>query len=183
MTPRNRNRLGLILIVLLFATPLVAAIVLHVSGWRPHDTRNYGELVEPPQDLSAARFVLADGTTLAWQDADWSWTMFVLTGPDCTQACIARVDELRRVRVSLNQNAARVRVVVLDPSLAPEALAAMAPLQPAQDVDAKLAALRPSAAGEVAVALVDPHGFLALRYPVGYDASELRKDLAKLVKR
>lgn len=183
MTPRNRNRLGLILIVLLFAAPLVTAIVLHMGGWRPHDTRNYGELVEPPQDLSAARFVLADGSHLAWQDADWSWTAFVLTGPVCAEPCLARIDELRRVRLSLNQNAARVRVVVLGQHLAPDVLAKLAPVQAAQDVDAQLAALHPGAADEVAVALADPHGFLALRYPVGYDASKLRKDLARLVKR
>ena len=183
MTPRNRNRLGLILIVLLFATPLVIAIVLHVSGWRPQETRNYGELIEPPQDLSAARFVLADGTDLAWKDADWSWTAFVLTGPGCAEKCIARIDELRRVRVSLNQNAPRVRVIVLDQSLPPDTLAALAPLQVASDEKATLAGLRPTGADEITVALVDPHGFLALRYPVGYDASKLRKDLAKLVKR
>ena len=183
MTPRNRNRLGLILIVLLFATPLLIAIVLHMSGWRPHDTRNYGELIEPPQDLSAARFVLADGADLAWKDAEWSWTAFVLTGPGCAEKCIERIDELRRVRVSLNQNAPRVRIIVLDQGLAPETLAALAPVQLASDAGARLAALHPAAADEVAVVLADPHGFLALRYPVGYDASKLRKDLAKLVKR
>jgi hypothetical protein len=35
---------------------------------------------------------------------------------------------------------------------------------------------------EVAVAFADPHGFLVLRYAVGYDANKLRKDLARLVK-
>ena len=31
--------------------------------------------------------------------------------------------------------------------------------------------------------LADPHGFLAMQYPAGYDASRLRKDLVRLVKR
>ena len=32
------------------------------------------------------------------------------------------------------------------------------------------------------MALVDPHGFLVLSYPAGYDANLMRKDLARLIK-
>ena len=45
-----------------------------------------------------------------------------------------------------------------------------------------LAAMRPGA-GEVAVAIADPHGFLVMHYAAGYDANRLRKDLVRLVKR
>lgn len=183
MTPRTRNRIGLLLIIALFLAPLVAAYVLNALDWRPGGTRNYGTLVEPPQDLSGARFVLADGQPLQWKDEDWSWTVFALTGPGCAQSCLARLDELRRARLTLNQNAYRVRVIVLDAGLTPEQLAPLKPLESARDVDARLAALRPAGADEVAVAFADPHGFLALRYAVGYDANQLRKDLARLVKR
>jgi hypothetical protein len=182
MTPRNRKRLGLVLLVTLFLAPLGAAIVLNAIGWRPAGTRNYGELVEPPRPLADARFVLADGEALQWEDADWSWTMFALTGPGCADACLARIDELRRARLSLNQNAHRVRVVVLQDSLPADRRVALAPVIAARDADGALAAMRPGA-GEVAVAIADPHGFLAMHYAAGYDASRLRKDLVRLVKR
>lgn len=182
MTPRNRKRLGLILLIVLFLAPLGAAIVLNAIGWRPAGTRNYGELIEPPRSLAQARFLLADGAPLQWQDADWSWTMFALTGPACADACLARIDELRRARLTLNQNAHRVRVVVLDDSLQPAALAPLAPVVAARDTDGALAAMRPGA-GEVAVAIADPHGFLVMHYAAGYDANRLRKDLLRLVKR
>jgi hypothetical protein len=182
MTPDNRKRLGLILIVLLFAAPIVVAYLLNAAGWRPSGMRNYGTLIEPPQDLTAARFVLDDGKPLAWKDREWSWTLIALTGPACAQKCLARIDELRRARLTLNQNAFRVRVVVLDESLSPEALAPLKPTQRARDVDGKLAALRPQNENEVTAVLVDPHGFLVLSYPTGYDANLLRKDLARLIK-
>jgi hypothetical protein len=83
MTPQNRKRLGLVLIVLLFATPIIVAYVLNAAGWRPSGMRNYGTLIEPPQDLGSARFTLDDGTPLAWKDEDWSWTLIALPGPDC----------------------------------------------------------------------------------------------------
>jgi hypothetical protein len=182
MTPRMRNRIGLILILALFATPLVTAYVLNAFGWRPSGMRNYGELIEPAQDLTTAHFVLADGTSLGWKNEDWSWTIFAITGPGCAQKCLARVDELRRARLTLNQNTFRVRIVVLDDSLTNEVLAPLAPVARGRDADAKLAALRPAEADAVAVAFADPHGFLVLRYPVGYDANLLRKDLARVIK-
>lgn len=182
MTPQNRKRLGLVLIVLLFAAPIVTAYVLNAIGWRPSGMRNYGTLIEPPQDLTAARFVLDDGTPLAWKDAEWSWTLIALPGPGCADKCLARIDELRRARLTLNQNAYRVRVVVLDASLPATAIASMKPIERARDADEKLAAFRPAQGDDVAAVLVDPHGFLILSYPAGYNANLLRKDLARLIK-
>lgn len=181
MTPRTRNRIGLILILLLFAAPLVTAYVLNAFGWRPAGTRNYGTMIEPPQDLANARFLHDDGSVLAWKDAEWSWTVFAIPGPTCAKACIERIDELRRARLTLNQNAYRVRVVVLG-DLPADTREALKPVTTARDVDGRLASLRPAVADQVAVAFADPHGFLVLRYPVGYDANKLRKDLARLVK-
>ena len=172
----------LILIVALFAAPILIAYLLNAAGWRPTGMRNYGTLVEPPRDLTQARFVLADGKALPWKDADWSWTLFALPGPDCTKRCLERIDELRRARLTLNQNAHRVRIVVLDASLPADALAPIKPVEGAHDVDAKLADLRPATPDDVAVALVDPHGFLILHYPAKYDGNLLRKDLARLIK-
>ncbi|HEU4663810.1 MAG TPA: hypothetical protein VFS55_07255 [Dokdonella sp.] len=181
MTPRTRNRIGLILILLLFAAPLVTAYVLNALGWRPAGMRNYGTLIEPPQDLTHARIVYDDGTSIAWKDENWSWTVFAIPGPGCARACLDRVDELRRARLTLNQNAYRVNVVVLA-DLPAGALAAMKPVRAARDLDERLARLRPAVADEVAVAFADPHGFLVLSYPPGYDANKLRKDLARVVK-
>ena len=182
MTPDNRKRLGLVLIVLLFAAPIATAYLLNAFGWRPAGMRNYGTLIEPPQNLTDARFLLDDGKPLAWEDDEWSWTLIALTGPQCAEKCLARIDELRRARLTLNQNARRVRVVVLDSTLPESALAPLKPLARARDADEKLATYRPVKSDDVAAVLVDPHGFLILTYPVGYDANLLRKDLARLIK-
>jgi hypothetical protein len=182
MTPQNRKRAGLILIVLLFAAPIATAYLLNAFGWRPAGMRNYGTLIEPAQDLTAAHFVLDDGKSLAWKDAEWSWTLIALTGPNCAQKCLERIDELRRARLTLNQNAYRMRVVVLDETVPADALASLKPVMRARDVDSKLASLRPPDANDVAAVLIDPHGFLVLSYPAGYDANLLRKDLARLIK-
>ncbi|MBN8728697.1 MAG: hypothetical protein J0H15_13480 [Xanthomonadales bacterium] len=176
-----RKPLGGILLIGLFAAPILLALGLTLSGWHPAGTRSHGELLQPPQDIRAARFVLADGSTLGWQAPEMPWTLFALPGPGCSTHCMERLDELRRVRVSMNQNDRRLRVLVLDPALAPE-LAPLEPLTAAVDKDGVLAAWRPSASDTVAVAVADPHGYLVLRYLPGYDASGLRKDLGRVIK-
>ena len=182
MTPQNRKRIGLVLIVLLFATPIVTAYVLNAIGWRPSGMRNYGTLIEPPQDLTAARFMLDDGKPLAWKDEDWSWTLIALPGPECAAKCLARIDELRRARLTLNQNAYRVRVVVLDANVPDSAIESLKPVERARDADEKLAKYRPATSDDIAAVLIDPHGFLILSYPAGYDGNLLKKDLARLIK-
>ena len=182
MTPKTRKRIGLLLIIALFLAPVAAAYLLNALGWRPAGTRNYGTLIEPPLDLTRARFLLADGKPLEWKDAEWSWTIFALTGPNCADKCMARIDELRRARLTLNQNAYRVRVVVVDQTLAQDKFAPLKPVEIARDPDAVLASLHPSASDDVVAAFADPHGFLVLRYPDGYNGNLLRKDLARLIK-
>lgn len=181
MTPRPRKWFALVMIVLLFAAPFLTAYVLDKAGWRPPATRNYGELVTPALDLGTAKFMLADGKPLQWRDRQWSWTIFAIPGPNCATKCMTSIDELRRVRLTMNDSADRVRVIVVDGSLAPVTLARLVPVQTAHDVAGVLAPLRP-AAGQLAVAIADPRGFLVLRYPAGYDANRMRKDLARLLK-
>jgi hypothetical protein len=178
MTPQTRKRIGLVLILLLFAAPIVTAYVLNALGWRPSGHRNYGTMIEPPQDLTQARFMLDDGKALAWKDEDWSWTLIALPGPGCAAKCLERIDELRRARLTLNQNAYRVRVVVLDANVPDSAIESMKPVERARDADEKLSKYRPAASDDISAVRVDPHGFLILSYPSGYDGNLLKKDLA-----
>ena len=49
MNKRTQNRIVFVVIVLLFAIPLIAAFALRSSGWKPTTTKNTGTLVEPPR--------------------------------------------------------------------------------------------------------------------------------------
>jgi hypothetical protein len=181
MNRPSRTPLGGLLLIGLFAAPILIALGLSLSGWHPAGTRSHGELLAEPLDLRAARFAIVGDGALAWQAPELPWTLFALPGPDCATQCMQRLDELRRVRVSMNQNDRRLRVLVLDPALAPT-LAPLLPLAAATDQDGVLAAWRPSGRDSLAVALADPNGYLVLRYRPGYDASGLRKDLGRLIK-
>jgi hypothetical protein len=178
---KNRNRLVLIAIVLVFAAPIATALLLNASGWRPAGTRNSGTLVQPPADVGNAPVTLADGSRLVWRDPQWHWTLLALPNGECAQACQTRLAELVRMRITLNRNAERLRIVYLGAALPASASAAAAPLLAGNDDNGALAAYRAANPGELALALVDPNGLLMMRYAAGYDAALLRGDIVKVV--
>lgn len=181
MNKTNRSRFLLIAIVLVFAAPLVVALLLNLGGWRPATTRNYGVLVEPPVDVGAAPVTLAGGGTLDWSDPQWHWTLVVLSNGDCGADCQARIADVLRMRLTLNRNAERLRVVYLGPALPTPAVQALAPLLAGSDDNNLLATYRPAAAGTPALALVNPNGLLMLRYGPDFDVARVRQDLVKVV--
>ena len=181
MNPRNKNRIVLILVVLVFAAPLLVAYIMNREGWRPQQTRNSGTLVEPPRDVTAASVTLTDGSKLAWRDPQWHWTLLALAGARCVAECQTRLDEALRMHITLGRNAERVRFVYLGPTLPNEYLATRTALQAGQDDTGALAEYRATGDDALALALVDPNGLLMLRYPQGYDAQGLRSDIQKLL--
>ena len=181
MNPRNKNRLILVLVALVFAAPLLVAYVMNHEGWRPQQTRNSGTLVEPPRDVTAASVTLADGAKLAWRDPQWHWTLLALPGTHCAAQCEARLDEALRMYITLGRNAERVRLLYIGPALPNEYLASRTALQAGQDDTGALAEYRAPGDDALALALVDPNGLLMLRYAQGYDAQGLRSDIQKLL--
>jgi hypothetical protein len=181
MNSRNKNRLVLVLVALVFAAPLLVAYVMNREGWRPQQTRNSGILVEPPRDVTTASVTLADGTKLMWRDPQWHWTLLALPGAQCAAQCQARLDEVLRMHITLGRNAERLRLVYLGPALPNEYLAARAAWQAGQDDTGALAEYRAQGDDALALALVDPNGLLMLRYSQGYSAQGLRSDIQKLL--
>ncbi len=181
MNKSNRGRLVLVGIAVLFAIPLAAAFLLRGSDWQPARTLQSGILVQPPHNVSAAPVTLADGSRYAWQDPQYRWTLVMLPGSACAQNCQTRLDEVLRMRITLGRNADRLRVLYLGPALAPDILAARAPLAAGRDDSGAFAFARAQGADDLALALVDPRGQLMLRYADGYSAQGLRSDVVKIL--
>ncbi|HZX32815.1 MAG TPA: hypothetical protein VFF03_15805 [Rhodocyclaceae bacterium] len=161
-------RWTLFLIVLLLALPFVAGTGLYVSGWRPAGTVNNGVLITPPATLASP--------------ADWEgkWSLLLVHDAPCGAPCAQRLDELRRVRLSLGQQMARTRVVWMGRAVGREAtnLKGVIPdLATLDEVSHLLGTLPPGS-----VVLVDPNGLAMMRYPPGADPRGMRADLERLLK-
>ncbi|MGB9496193.1 MAG: hypothetical protein WCA83_15495 [Azonexus sp.] len=174
----------LALVVALLALPFVIAAGLYFFGWHPEQTGNHGQLLNPPQPLPASGLKTADGHPLTTADLQGKWLLLLDgTGP-CATDCLRRIDEMRRIQVSLNKEMGRLRRVVLsdrsgDPEFAealrrqPDLVLATAPPQWLPGTD-EIPGYR--------LHLIDPQGNLIMNYPVDIAARSVRSDLERLLK-
>jgi len=189
MNPRSRSRLQLVLVLLVFAVPIVAAFALRALGWRPDAERNYGTLVEPALDYRGHVASTVDGTPVDWNTAAGTFHVVVPMPPDCGAPCIELVDSLERLWRGLAKRAPRVRMLVAaapDPALdaaiaraphvtrvmlAPDPLPHPAPITTEFERRSALPAY-----------VIDPNGYLVMRYEAGFDPAGLRRDLMRFVR-
>ncbi|MEM6606182.1 MAG: hypothetical protein AAF671_10505 [Pseudomonadota bacterium] len=89
-------------------------------------TANHGQLVQPPRQVMTSAWTNADGTPLALEEPR-RWTLLIpVSGNDCDANCEQRLYTTRQIHQSLGKEIARVqRAFVTDTSL--EALTFSAP--------------------------------------------------------
>jgi len=181
MTNLLKSRITLLVVASMFFTSFGIALYLIRSGWQPTAKRNAGELLQPPLALGDLGLVRLDGQAYGWEPDRRLWRVVVLPAADCGEPCLKLTDTLYRVWVSEGRHADRVQVLWFGavPARAPE-YRAFLPMQPSPALRAKLPAAHVD--GSLAVHLIDPTGFLVMRYEPGFDPTGLRKDLARLLK-
>ena len=181
MNSQTRSRLILLLLVLLFAAPITVAIVLHASGWEPSQTRNHGELLRPALDIRDVALHRADGSDYPWEPGERRWRIAVYPPADCTQACVELIDGLDKVWQLQGRRADRLDVLWF--GKVPEDAVAFRRFVPMRADEALLARLPQNAtSGAPSAFLIDPSGYLAMRYAPGFDVAHVREDVARLLK-
>ncbi len=181
MNSPRRSQVKLLLIVAIFAAPVLIAFALSLSGYRPKAEKNYGELLAPPVAFAEVRGE-ANGEVIDWNTAEGYWHVLLMTPAECTTECLRLVDEMQRVWIGLARAAPRVRMLYIG---TPDDAVRTAAKNFAALRFATLegAAVPPRATGARASAyLVDPNGYLVMRYPEGFDPIRFRNDLKKLIK-
>lgn len=182
MHPRNRRRLQLLGVASLFAAPILVGIALVLGGWMP-GTKSYGLPILPQRNLADASVRLDGGARFEWRARDFHWTLVALPGPGCAARCTHALDMIRRARITLNQNADKVRLLYLGaPPDSPRTDPSMRTWQVGASNAAMLDDLRPRARDSLAAVLVMPDGVALTHYPPGFDPEGLKKDLQKVVR-
>ncbi|MGV8961580.1 MAG: hypothetical protein ACOH1V_14555 [Stenotrophomonas sp.] len=178
---RNRGRWVLLALFAMFFGSMLFAGALRFSGWQPAINRNHGQLLSPPVDLRALPPTLAAGQAYDWNPQARHWRILLAPRSDCAPACVTLSQDLGKVWQLFGHNADNVEILWL--GTPPAAVAAM----PALRVLTPQPALREQLPGVddpagIPVYVVDPNGFVILRYAPGFAPGGLRADLAKLLK-
>lgn len=180
---RSRNRTLLVLIVVVFFGSALVAGVLRFSGWKPEGTKNHGELLDPPGDLRALAPRLADGGEYAWTPVERTWRILVAPPADCTDACVALSHDLDKVWRLFGHRADHAHILwVGEPPEGALRNRVWHVLAPDAAISAQLPGLDAGGPAGAPVYVVDPNGFVILRYAPGFDPGHLRTDMARLLK-
>lgn len=178
MTSRTRSRWILLLIAALFTAPFAIALYLYYTGWQPARTKNFGELLHPVRDLREVHFTRADGSRFEWHHEDHTWRMLVVPPVACGAACDQLTDKLRRIWVGLGKNANGVQVLWVGAAPS-QGFRALIPVSADSSFAARLQDT--ARADAIPVYVVDPSGYVILRYAPGFNPRDLRRDLAQLL--
>ncbi len=178
---RGRGRLILLGLFVLFFGSVLGAGVLRFSGWQPDGMKNHGQLLHPPGDVRALNPALADGGTYRWQQPQRTWRIALAPPVACVADCVALSRQLDTVWRLFGHNADQVHILWI--GTPPPGAAHPASLRVLARDPALLAALpRVNDPAGVPVYVIDPNGFVVMRFAPGFDPAELRADLAKLLK-
>lgn len=184
-TALRAARLKLLLVVLIFAAPVVLAYVLYYAfpSAAPGGRTNKGELLVPAQPMPEPALAGKDKKPLF----RGQWTLLVVAPDGCGERCRARLVDTRKVRALLHEDSPRVQRVLVTGEPRAQRLA--------QSKQSGLLVRRggavltkffrkagPEAVGPGVIYLIDPLGNWVLYYPAGRDATALLNDLKHLLK-
>ena len=189
LATRRRNRNMLVALFVLFFGGMLIAGLLRFSGWRPEGSKNKGEMLEPYGDLREYTPTLANGATYGWKDEPRIWRVVAMPR-DCDTTrvleCTRLLADFDKVWRLMTKDADRVHV--LWAGAVPPGAKVPDEVRLVRADDGLRAGLArwditpdESRRGDAAW-LVDPNGFVVLRYAPGFDPGDLRSDLARLLK-
>lgn len=176
----RRGRWMLVGLFVLFFGSMLGAGVLRFSGWQPSGHKNHGLMLQPPADARQHLPERLDGGRYDWQ-AERLWRIVVAPPASCATDCQRLATDLDKVWRLFGHNADKVDI--LWTGAWPQQVPRPRSVQLLAADNALLPVLpdRTDPAG-IPVYVVDPNGFVILRYAPGFDPADLRSDMAKLLK-
>ena len=189
ITPRNKQRLLLSVIVLIFALPFGASwFIFNFTEIGKGDVSgSYGELVMPPVQLADIEFssISSGGAS---GHLHGKWNLIYIAGADCDSPCRSRLDDMMVLRINLGKDTARLQLLVGTLSAGPEhALREFLQTYAGERIlflpgDRLTAILQDYTLETGRLYLVDPLGNIMMRYSSTSDTEGIIRDLKRLLR-
>ena len=179
-------------ILALTLLPIIIGLVLYFSAWSPTGPGNHGELIRPAQKIPNVSLRTLDGKPFDFGSLKNLWVMLYLDVPGCNPVCQKNLFNMRQVHVATDKHVARVRrVFVLSQPASAEQVSGIQKKYPdlllVSGDNSQIQALANQLPRQVGSAvgqdiyLMDPQGYLILRYAPTVNPSGLLKDLNRLL--
>ena len=189
----KRGWAPLLLMAAVFAAPMIAAWFFYLNPqYLPSGRSNLGELIQPVVPLPAALGLYEpDGESLDRQLFEGRWTLVYLTGGYCGEDCMARLRDIRQIRLALGEDSLNVErlLIMTDPAaadlagdLGEEFRGMRVALTDVAGGVRLLDLLGEGAAGLDRVYILDPMGNLMMRYRPDAPAKDTLEDMERLLK-
>jgi hypothetical protein len=175
---RRSARRNLIALAAVALFPFVGSLVLYLF-WKPGAHVNYGELIEPlPLAQAAAPAQL--------QALRGKWVFLMVDAGSCDDYCRRKLYVMRQVRLTQGKDMERIERawLVQDPAAVPADV--LRDYAGTHLIDAGgnglIARLARAGSPRDHLYVVDPLGNVMLRYPRDPDPSQVKKDIARLLR-
>ncbi len=183
------NRTTIIALFAVFFLPVVIAVLMHSEWfeWRPAETRNHGELIQPPHALPDFRLHDADGRVVARTDLLEHWQLLHVTDGACGEDCVESLYWMRQVRRAQDRHQPDVEItLVTDQPIDPEILSGIEALEAnvriiSGQAGREFSDMLPDDESLPVSYILDTQANIILRYPEGSDFNGMRRDLRRLL--
>ena len=181
------NRVQLILVLVVFAAPIVGAYFYKPSGFI-----NYGDIYTPVRPVENLLLMGAEGS-VELDSLRRQWVFLVTANGACAQQCEDNILKVRQLRFMQNNDMTRIRTVFLHTELADEVASDLAakyspveaysvPLDKYQEWTKILKIDQPDQLQQDRFYIIDPAGNLMMSYPADADPNFIKADIKRLLK-
>lgn len=186
---QRKGRWMFLSMLIFFVAPIIAVVAMYKFDWRPKGS-SVGELITPAHLLQApSALKLSDGKELSADFFKDKWSM-VQVVERCEESCKTKLHNMRQIHVSLYKEIPRMQRVLITSQtdvselkqLYPELLILNQPLSAIDQLNTQFNEANVQANQADKLYLVDPRGFLMMRYAATIDPALIRKDIVRLMK-
>lgn len=180
---RSRARLMLVGLFAMFFVPVFGALFVAVKAphWVPFGGINYGELVQPPIADAIEGLLALDSGPAIQRGPSEPWLIVHVGSQVCGENCEYVVSQMRQARLALGKDAHRVeRWWLMTERPQQSTVTTMKQAFPGMRIGLLPAdsPLVNRGARQTAIQMIDPVGFLILRYAGDWRVEEQGKGLA-----
>jgi len=182
-TRKRRGQLIFCLIVLIFALPFVASTLLFNKGWAPTQQTNLGLLLTPPPQLPDMTFMALEKDK-GMTELQGHWWFVGVMPHHCDLTCQHDLHQMRQIHVALGKSGERIQRLWVSEHIDAASLPEKDKwrLHVLERDRAFLQTYFPGSENRPDFFIIDPQGYVILRYTEDQLGKDIQKDFTRLLK-